>query len=91
MNKNFTMKGVDLSPPLIFRDRFNFDLDKINPIVDELMKDENAHTGPPFGIGASRTTFKVVQEKQPHFHPDIRLFVEWLGVRIRQVMKICLD
>ncbi len=91
MDKNFTMKGVDLSPPLIFRDRFDFDLDKINPIVDELMKDENAHTGPPFGIGASRTTFKVVQEKQPHFHPDNRLFVEWLGVRIRQVMKIWLD
>ena len=44
MNKNFTMKGVDLSPPLIFRDRFDFDLDKINPIVDELnLSEEDSH------------------------------------------------
>ena len=89
--ENFTMKGVDLSPPLIFRDRFDFDLDKINPIADELLADENAYTGPPFGIGDSRTTFKVSQEKQPHFHPDNKLFVEWLGVRIRHIMQIWLD
>ena len=81
------MDNINLSPPLIFQDKFNFDLDKINPIVEELMKDKDS--GVYFSCeGSSRTTHGISIHKQPHFHPHNKLFVSWLGERIREIMRL---
>ena len=87
------IEPLHIQQPLLFIDRFNFDAQKLQPIIDELISIEYK-TKVNIGAGDQKTSFPCCIEcpdLQPHFREESAEFIEWLGQRVREIMSIWAD
>lgn len=86
------MQPFLLGPPLVWVDTYEFDYEKINPVIQETFEIAGGRNTNAVFLeqGDAASTAKLCTElphKQPHLREENKEFLHWMHIRLRSIMK----